>query len=548
MGAAASITQEEAASYPQYEMLGGSTKFAELKDADGKVALDMVQDPYLLYGGAYENDPKDTIGFKFVNFSKMPNFTSEHVSAMANTLTPNLFEKLKDFVTSKGFTFSNTIQPGVITPNLDVGVSAGDEESFETFKELLYPIIKMLHGFDAIESKHVDHVDSQELQVSTEQLNFLNQYASSFSLHGERNIAGISFTSGAKSEDRESVENIMADYSKHINGKYYSLSGISEEDSNVLKEKGFHMKIPSPGDFLTSSGGARAWPKNRGVILNDSGDSYLWINYAEHIRFGSKDSGSNISTVWTRYCQQNNSLKEYLESKGKAFARSDNLGYIGSNISSSIGNAMTVSIMVTLTHFHKSIDLLKEVATSLNLGLHFMSDNQVIITSKTILGKNERKVVQSFVESVCSLLKFETELASGATAEAIREQLTVTSRPAEDQPAFTNLSSPKSSSLSKVVVVASSPRKNNVVSSPKQVVVAPTSPKLVDSSQKVKTPKSSRVAEGAPPKSPAKSPEKNVESANKVASSKPISAGFMSSKFNNKLTIEIDDLKFPGSH
>lgn len=552
MGAAASITQEEAASYPQYEMLGGSTKFAELKDADGKVALDMVQDPYLLYGGAYDNDPKDTIGFKYVNFSKMPTFTSEHISALANTLTPNLFEKLKDLATSKGFTFSNTIQPGVITPCLEVGVAAGDEESYETFKELFYPIIKMVHGFDPIESKHRNNLDSQDLELSSEQLNLFNQYVSSFSLQGERNIAGISFSAGAKSEDRESVEQLMNEFANSMNGKYYSLNGLSDQDIALLTQKGVYMKMPSPGEFITSSGGARSWPKNRGVFLNESDDSYVWINYEDHIRFGSKDSGSNIATVWTKFCELNNSLKAYLESKGKTFARVDNLGYIGSNIVSSIGNAMTASVIVSVSKFQKSVDLLKEVTTSNNLDFKIVSDSQVMIKSKAYLGKNEWQVMKSFIDSVCTLLKLEADLSSGTTPEAIREQLNVSNAVPEEKPASTNVTSPKSSSMSKVVVVASSPRKNNVVSTPKQVVVAPTSPKLVDTSQKVKTPKSARVVEGIPPKSPAKSPAKNVESnnqpSNKVGSSKPISAGFMSSKFNNKLTIEIDELKFPGDH
>jgi ATP:guanido phosphotransferase, N-terminal domain len=38
---------------------------------------------------------------------------------------------------------------GVVTPHLGVGATAGDEECWELFKDLYYPIIKEWHGYDA---------------------------------------------------------------------------------------------------------------------------------------------------------------------------------------------------------------------------------------------------------------------------------------------------------------------------------------------------------------------------------------------------------------
>ena len=37
---------------------------------------------------------------------------------------------------------------GVVTPHLGVGATAGDEDCWETFKDLYYPIIKEWHGYD----------------------------------------------------------------------------------------------------------------------------------------------------------------------------------------------------------------------------------------------------------------------------------------------------------------------------------------------------------------------------------------------------------------
>ena len=50
---------------------------------------------------------------------------------------------------SKGYSLSNAIMTGVVTPHLGVGATAGDEECWELFKELYYPIIKEWHGYDA---------------------------------------------------------------------------------------------------------------------------------------------------------------------------------------------------------------------------------------------------------------------------------------------------------------------------------------------------------------------------------------------------------------
>ena len=47
---------------------------------------------------------------------------------MSKVLTPELFEKYKEIKSTKGFTFSNAIQCGVLKPHLGVGFTAGDEE------------------------------------------------------------------------------------------------------------------------------------------------------------------------------------------------------------------------------------------------------------------------------------------------------------------------------------------------------------------------------------------------------------------------------------
>ena len=113
MGAGASVSKEEVKGLPQYTIMGGDAKFDELKGEDGKVALDKVEDPYLLYGGSYAGDAKDAPDFKYLTFAEVPKFTDKHKSLMAKTLTPELFEKLKNVKSSKVHTvhFANLQNP-----------------------------------------------------------------------------------------------------------------------------------------------------------------------------------------------------------------------------------------------------------------------------------------------------------------------------------------------------------------------------------------------------------------------------------------------------
>ena len=106
---------------------------------DGWLAAQLAASP---------EDPKSTDTFKYINFTEMPPFIDAHKSLMRKTLTPELWAKLKDVKSSKGYTLSNAIQAGVLRPHLGVGITAGDEECFELFKEIIYPVVKGWHKFD----------------------------------------------------------------------------------------------------------------------------------------------------------------------------------------------------------------------------------------------------------------------------------------------------------------------------------------------------------------------------------------------------------------
>ena len=51
---------------------------------------------------------------------------------MSKLLTPEMWENLKNVKSAYGYTLSNSIQTGVETPHLGVGITAGDEDCWDT--------------------------------------------------------------------------------------------------------------------------------------------------------------------------------------------------------------------------------------------------------------------------------------------------------------------------------------------------------------------------------------------------------------------------------
>jgi len=158
------------------KMIDGVTKVISLEKmlAAGATADDIRAElkpkhPYLSHGGKFdESDAKNTLNFKYMAFSELPRFTSAHKSLMAKYLTPELFASLRDVRSPKGYTLSNAIMTGVVTPHLGVGATAGDEYCWDLFKDLYYPIIKDWHGYDAYTQTHPMDLDPSKLVFSEE--------------------------------------------------------------------------------------------------------------------------------------------------------------------------------------------------------------------------------------------------------------------------------------------------------------------------------------------------------------------------------------------
>jgi creatine kinase len=184
-------------------------------------------------------DPKDTDEFRYITFSEMPPFTDKHKSLMRKTLTPELFAKLKGVKSSKGYSLSNAIQAGVLRPHLGVGITCGDEECFELFKEIIYPVVQGWHKFDPSTQEHKSDLDFSKLVFSDEQVAKFQQYVKSTRVRAARNIAGHSLPAGASKDDRLAVEGVLkqafASLPDDLKGTYYPLGSLTQQQEDALQ-------------------------------------------------------------------------------------------------------------------------------------------------------------------------------------------------------------------------------------------------------------------------------------------------------------------------
>uniref|UniRef100_A0A8C2YYS3 Creatine kinase, muscle a n=1 Tax=Cyclopterus lumpus TaxID=8103 RepID=A0A8C2YYS3_CYCLU len=94
---------------------------------------------------------------------------SKHNNHMAKILTKELYGKIRDRQTPSGYTLDDVIQTGVDNPGhpfiMTVGCVAGDEESYEVFKELLDPVISDRHGGYKPSDKHKTDLNFENLKV-----------------------------------------------------------------------------------------------------------------------------------------------------------------------------------------------------------------------------------------------------------------------------------------------------------------------------------------------------------------------------------------------
>ncbi|KAJ1469209.1 ATP:guanido phosphotransferase [Baffinella frigidus] len=394
--------------------------------------------------GASPADSKDTDEFKYITFSEIPPFTDKHKSLMRKTLTPELFEQLKDVKSSKGYTLSNGMQAGVLRPHLGVGFTAGDEECFTLFKDLIYPIVNGWHKFDPATQLHKSDLDWTQLQFSEEQAGKFAQYVTSTRVRAARNISGFSLPAGSSVEERLEVETVLkqafSSLPEELQGSYFPLGELTAEQEEELQAGGFLFQKPGPMQLLGAAGAGRSWPDGRGIFHNPSNTVLCWCNEEDQCRIIAMENGGDIKGVFERFCKLSNAIKEASESNGKKLMEDPNLGFLGT-CPSNLGTGLRASFMIVLPELNKDVHKLEEICASFDLqprgssGEHSAAvGGKWDISNKQRIGFTEVELVQKMIDGVTKLIALEEEMAAAAGSAEGSAEPAESEEPAEAAP------------------------------------------------------------------------------------------------------------------
>ena len=159
------------------------------------------------------------------HMSNFPNLRN-NTTIMSKHLTPDMFSKLKDRWTSKGYGIDNLIASGLHRKSSasaslienSSGLLAGDEECYDIFSDLIDPVIGEVHQIDGMKSLR------SEVDLDWRKINGGKFYGANVllcRLSTSRNIQGYSMVPGCQAAELLDVGHVIVKTLKSIEGKNY---------------------------------------------------------------------------------------------------------------------------------------------------------------------------------------------------------------------------------------------------------------------------------------------------------------------------------------
>jgi len=346
---------------------------------------------------------------------------SKHNNWMAKCLTREIYANLRDLSTPSGFTLDNVIQTGVDNPGhpfiMTVGAVAGDEETYEVFKELLDPIIDGRHGGFGPDDKHKTDLDYTKITGDA----FDENYVISSRVRTGRSIKGIALPPHCTRAERRKIESVAVGALDQLDGefagKYYPLSKMSDEEQNQLIEDHFLFDKPvSP--LLTCAGMARDWPDGRGIWHNDEKNFLVWVNEEDHLRVISMEKSGDIRKVFKRFCDGLIKVETLMKENGNEYMWNEHLGYV-LTCPSNLGTGLRAGVHVKIPNVSSHAKF-GEILKNLRLQKRGTGgvDTAAVggtfdISNADRLGFSEVELVQFVVDGVNLLVTMEKALEKG---------------------------------------------------------------------------------------------------------------------------------------
>merc|ERR1719327_2526783 len=272
---------------------------------------------------------------------------------MAECITPEMWANLKDKKTKGGVTFAECIKTGVDNPGhphiKTVGMTAGDEESYQTFAELFDPVISARHGgYDHVNNRQPTNMDLT--QLSDTDIDPSGKYVLTTRVRTGRSIRGFRLPPTIGFEERRKLEAVavkgLLNMKGDLAGDYFPLNGsrsyapkpngMSVEKEDELRKCGNLFQEPD-STLLLASGMGRHWPDARGVFHNNDANLFVWVGEEDHLRIvsmqGTREkptpTGKNLREVTARFIKACDAVEKSLKSStGAKFMHNNHHGFV----------------------------------------------------------------------------------------------------------------------------------------------------------------------------------------------------------------------------
>ena len=233
---------------------------------------------------------------------------AEHTALCTQFCTPEIWEQYKDTVSSgpAKWTIARAINSGTRYPTSFVGCHAGDNTSYDEFKDFFYPVIQAYHkGFDIEKTKHVTDMDPTK--ISTTLTEEAKVKIISTRIRVARNLNMFPLNPGADETVRPAICDMMEkvyaaiDPENDLSGEMFRHSTMDDAQRQGLIDD--HFLFRGKDHMQAASGYHQYWPEGRGVFHNKSKTFVNWLNEGDHLRIISMEQGGDVLGVFTRLAE-----------------------------------------------------------------------------------------------------------------------------------------------------------------------------------------------------------------------------------------------------
>jgi len=317
-----------------------------------------------------------------------------------------------------------------------VGMVLGDEDSYETFKDLFDPVIAKRHnGYPAygVQPTNLDlnKLSRTKIDPSCTAPRESGDIVLTSRVRTGRSIRGFKLPPCCTFEERRKLESVVVgalmnlkgdlagDYFPLAGSKSYSKkpNGISQEKEEELRNAGNLFQEPD-STLLLSSGMGRHWPDGRGVFHNKEKTLFIWLNEEDHMRIVSMQKGDDVREVTARFIRACDKVQGVLKDQGYDFMHNKHLGYV-LTCPSNLGTGLRAGSMMLIPNLSAHPNF-KAVVKSMGLqarggrGVDSAAvGGKFDISNADRIGRGEVDLVNIMIQGCAQFVEWEKRMAKG---------------------------------------------------------------------------------------------------------------------------------------